>query len=479
MAENLREYNFLPYAPSDPPVHMGGGFYSQRTAYESQVTLDDPPIQYIVATHNVYRLERMDFMNKCRGLVKYTKPEHDMFKTGDICLGHPSVYRGEDLPAKQRVDKHYYDEDESSISYRPGRDFRAEVMRDGKCIAVIKQEHIKGKIKHHWDNYLLYCMSMSFKGEPASGGGELRNRFGNKGVTSYVAFPSEHVGFMALELGALFGAYSWGNLGQVYDKLLKRELLEETGNGILVYHGPVLYVKDRNQWLHNTGVMKDERLHKIILSFVKPMEYSVEKEYRFCIIGPGLHKSKTRVIAPITTEFMGLAKYRGMLVKKSASTSQNTFTESRSKETKISKETSIIGGHNSAKPTFTFIRKDNSINWRIEYCGETVGSCVVGHTGGENGTWLHYGSPAHSRLYMAGHVEAFWAAANYFLVDKSHGRDGTPAVNKADNTKVIARVNRVEYSVEYIEGNPTSISTFFGEPFEAEGEDGKQEGDQA
>lgn len=126
------------------------------------------------------------------------------------------------------------------------------------------------------------------------------------------------------------------------------------------------------------------------------------------------------------------------------------------------------------KPTFAFIREGDSSRWRIEYEGETVGSTAVGREPGSHGTSPAFESRGYGRLCTEGLVAAFWAAANYFVLDNSHGRDGTPAVNKADNTKVIARVNRVEYSMECVEGEPGSISTFFCDPFEAKDEEGNK-----
>lgn len=126
------------------------------------------------------------------------------------------------------------------------------------------------------------------------------------------------------------------------------------------------------------------------------------------------------------------------------------------------------------KPTFAFIREGDSIRWRIEYEGETVGSTTLERESGSHGTSLAFGSSGHGRLCAEGLLAAFWAAANYFAVDNSHGRDGTPAVNQADNTKVIARLNRAEYSVECVEGEPGSISTFFCDPFGAKDGEGNK-----
>ena len=254
-------------------IGIGAGFYVKNKGLGWDVKKVGTGKGFIVKSTRIANSESRGILGSCGSLAKFTETKFNPLSCGTISLGHPVLYTGELLSDAERNNSPKLDASEGNSRYK--KEYSLQI--EGQDVPVRKYRSLL--------NILLYCTSIIDSNNQALRLSQLQQKFALENYDSVAYLPYANVDLFAMELGLLFGVYG------MYSSTHMR-FIQGTGDApiIEVFHGPVLYVSDRDQWLNERGVPsgKPATREDIIPNFVKNISYAEEREYRFLLQTPSI-----------------------------------------------------------------------------------------------------------------------------------------------------------------------------------------------
>lgn len=202
-------------------------------------------------------------------IYKVTKPEHAPKRSENLSLGTVDYYRAT--------------VDAEEGSFVPLRSKAIVATVNGDPVDGANDGHItRIGINPCW----IYCTTLvGPNGLDSDQMIWFRDWFAGKALSTPVRVPLHEFARM---LGCTFGLWSRYNIRRAYRTLESVETLRQTGNLIMVFHGPVRYMdsEERREHLDRLN-RKSERAYALESVFTKTLDFSAEREYRFSIWGWG------------------------------------------------------------------------------------------------------------------------------------------------------------------------------------------------
>lgn len=143
----------------------------------------------------------------------------------------------------------------------------------------------------------LYCVSNL---QNNADGDRLRNYFFERGLWSFTILRTEPAQF-ALQLGIDFGRLCLEKEGICGKPQDTAEDIADHGKLLGIVYGPVLYVQDRTEFLKKCPL----EYRGMLCHFVKGVEFEIQREYRFLILGWG-EPQCSQILLPISNELRNL-----------------------------------------------------------------------------------------------------------------------------------------------------------------------------
>lgn len=263
-------------------IGIGAEFYVQNKGVGWAVGNISTGKGFTVKSTRIASSESSGILESCGSLAKFTETKFNPRSCGTISLGHPALYTGELLSEAERNNSPKLDASEGNIRYKE----KYSLQIEGQDIPVRKYRSFL--------NLLLYCTSIIDSSNQALRLSKLQRKFAVENYDSVACLPYANVDLFAMELGLLFGVYGMYSSTHV-------QFIQDAGDApiIEVFHGPVLYVSDRDQWLNQRGIPSGNPATKedVIPNFVKNISYAGEREYRFLLQTPSILRC-SQIITP-------------------------------------------------------------------------------------------------------------------------------------------------------------------------------------
>lgn len=283
--------------------NLGAGFYLDQDDGFHDACLRDcnGNDRYRFTVRNqriVYRAP----LNEPYHIVKFVEPQHSLHAGGaSLSMGTVTYYGGWDLALEERTGPHI-DQNESITRIPEGE--ISIIKPDGEKIPV-PGEVIKSGGTDLW----ILCMSMIRldRGSPEC---TIRH-FADGCKTCYSALTSSEIDRFAYRLGIDYGNWAMPRIAELY--MGKDDSTSEMKGPLWVTHGPVVYMKNKNDFLLEA---RHKRSNEALLAyFIKDDKYAIESEYRFVVGGWGVLKRQAgcqqQLLLPVSHELGDLFPFHG------------------------------------------------------------------------------------------------------------------------------------------------------------------------
>lgn len=271
--------------------------------------------RFLVSVYEIEWSGSREYLSEYNSILRFTKQKHAPVQSRTLSSASLRCFRDAELGAASDIS-------EGTVPFGEG----VHVMNyEGT------EEHIvigKNNAKMEVSGQLATCFSLSrcLESDPHIEK-HLANRFNLSQDTFWSAVRLSDTGFLAYEMAVRFGKLSVKYGNELYqDKVKVNDAIPwhkdapHNDLNISVYHGPVLYVSDREKWLTEIDPLMNSSVSPIAPVFVKdvkgdtrnPVTYLDEREYRFCICSTGSFRDK-RFVWPIGEEIKDLFRWSGSL----------------------------------------------------------------------------------------------------------------------------------------------------------------------
>lgn len=283
--------------------NLGAGFYLDQDDgfYDARFLDCSGNDRYRFTVRNQRIVYRAPLNESCH-IVKFVEPQHSLDADGaSLSMGTVTYYGGWDLASEEKIGPHI-DENESITRIPEGE--ISVIKPNGEKIPV-PGEVIKSGGTDLW----ILCMSMIRLGR---GSPECTIRhFADGGKTCYSAVTSSEIDKFAYMLGRDYGSWAMSRIAELY--IEKDDSASEMKGPLWVTHGPVVYMKNKNDFLLKA---RRKRSNEALLAyFIKDDEYVVESEYRFVVGGWGILKRQAgcqqQILLPVSQELGDLFQIHG------------------------------------------------------------------------------------------------------------------------------------------------------------------------
>ena len=218
-------------------------------------------------------------------LTKFTKPEHSLNVADRLSLITPEYCRsveGDEVGLK--------DKQEATIVDNIPHEISIQNLSAGWKEAV-PFECVESSIKSNL-GWMLCMAQLPLNVEKDQ---KIMQHFRELGLYRYTMLKGSNITRLAFHIGIDFGRYELKHIKNMHDKLYKDNV--NTRNAIVVLHGPVIYLPDKDRFLKEC---KNESKW-MMNHFVKRREFSIQREYRFLVMGWGPPKCQ-QILLPISNE---------------------------------------------------------------------------------------------------------------------------------------------------------------------------------
>ena len=276
---------------------LGGGFCRDKNYIKGSIKRTNGKgflRECRIKIQHIYNNEFGPDLNEYMGVAKFTKPCYNPHNNREISLGTPSYYRGDFLSDEERLSIPFIDPSEGIIPIRTGSELLAGWNENH--VRVFNGQSVRiGELKCTTPECAILCMSMIAVREHEGRNFALLDRFAEETWTHWVGCSLKSVAEFSARITSDFIFHTIENRETVFEWTKDWPI-----HYVEVFHGPVVYVEDRDRYLKQSGLDADGIMNgtapsPVIANFVKPAKdgfrrYSVEQEYRFCIYGPCLLK---------------------------------------------------------------------------------------------------------------------------------------------------------------------------------------------